>query len=637
MKNRFNHLVTCLTLVVSAQLSFGQTQNASHNIAEAGSICGTEKPSQQWEAQFQQLIQKTLEQGSTNKTQGVAYTIPVIIHVIHGGQSVGSYPNLAQGQLNSQIQVLNNDFGGIGFNSGNYPATAFTTFAANQNIPQANLDAFGRIQIANCNIQFCLATKDSLGNILPEPGIERINYVSKGWTNPGSFTNNANFQTYFNSVIKPQTIWNVSKYMNIWVSDIGNAASLLGYATFPPLSGISGIPNSSAGNSTTDGFWCLARAFGSQSFFPSGVYQTGYTRGRTSTHEIGHYLGLRHTWGDGTCASDFCNDTPPAFDNNFGSPVYPLNATGTNSCFSAVNGAMFMNFMDYTDDPAKYMFTTDQATRIQTAMGNSPYRKFLGTHNLCSVATIAATSQFNLPARACGSAVITPTNNSSGTPVPSYTWSSAGGAIFSPNANVASPAISFPSPGVYTITLAVENGSTSVSSKTINAFPSPNLVLTTPTMVCLNDLVTITASGANTYAWLPLFIVTPSVSYVASVDRTFTVTATDANQCKKIDSVTVYVSECLGIENGSRSHIGLSIFPNPAHTELQVSMVSAAETEAAITITDAIGRIVLQQTTQLKAGKNNIRLAVENFANGIYLLRVTAGDGNQVRTKFLKE
>lgn len=637
MKNKFNHLVTCLTLVVSAQLSFGQTQNASHNIAEAGSICGTETPSQQWESEFQQLIQKTLEQGSTNKMQGVAYTIPVIIHVIHGGQTVGSYPNLAQGQLNSQIQVLNNDFGGIGFNNGNYPQTAFTTFAANQNIPQANLDAFGRIQIANCNIQFCLATKDSLGNILPEPGIERINYVPKGWTNPGSFTNNSNFQTYFNSVIKPQTIWNVSKYLNIWVSDIGSGASLLGYATFPPFSGISGIPNSSTGTSTTDGFWCLARAFGSQSFFPSGVYQTGYNRGRTCTHEIGHYLGLRHTWGDGTCASDFCNDTPPAFDNNFGSPVYPLNATGTNSCFSAVNGAMFMNFMDYTDDPAKYMFTTDQATRIQTAMGNSPYRKFLGTHNLCSVATIAATSQFNLPARACGSTAITPTNNSSGTPVPSYTWSSAGGAVFSPNANVSSPAISFPSPGIYTITLSVENGTTSVSSKTINAFPSPNLVLSTPTMVCLNDLVTITASGANSYAWLPLFIVTQSVSYVASVDRTFTVTATDANQCKKIDSVTVYVSECLGIKSSNLSQIGLSLFPNPVNNELQVSALSAGETEANITITDLIGKVVLEQSMRLQPGKNNIGLPVETLVQGIYLFRLTTRDGNQVTIKFLKE
>lgn len=297
---------------------------------------------------------------------------------------------------------------------------------------------------------------------------------------------------------------------------------------------------------------------------------------------------------------------------------------------------MFMNFMDYTDDPAKYMFTTDQATRIQTAMSNSPYRKFLGTHNLCSVATIAATSQFNLPARACGSAVITPTNNSSGTPVPSYTWSSAGGALLSPNANVSSPAISFPTPGTYTITLTVENGTTSVSSKTINAFPSPNLVLSTPTMVCLNDLVTITASGANSYAWLPLFIVTPSVSYVASVDRTFTVTATDVNQCKKIDSVTVYVSECLGIKSNDRSQIGLNLFPNPVNNELQVSAVSAGETEATMTITDAIGKVVLEQAARLQTGKNNISLPVENLAKGIYLFRLTTRDGNQVTTKFLK-
>ncbi len=608
-----------------------QSGNTSKN------ICGTEVPSQQWETQFQDLVKQVQEAKAANKTQGIVYTIPVIIHVIHGGQAVGTYPNIAQGQLNSQIQVLNNDYGGIGFNSGNYPATAFATYASNQNLPSANLDAFGRVMIANCNVQFCLATKDTLGNTLAEPGIERINYVTRGWTNPGSFTTNTNLQNYVNATIKPQTIWNVSKYLNIWVTDIGSAATLLGYATFPPLAGLTGLPAGSLGTNTTDGFWCLARAFGSQAIYPAGTYMTGYTRGRTSTHEIGHWLGLRHTWGDGTCLTDFCNDTPPNYNSNFGSPAYPLNATGTNSCSGAVNGAMFMNFMDYTDDPVKYMFTTDQATRIQTAMTYSPYRKFLGTHNLCSVAAIAATSQFNLPARVCGSAVITPTNNSLGTPVPSYTWSSASGVVFSPNANVSTPAISFPSPGIYTITLTVDNGVTASSSKTINAFPTPTLVNSTPTKACLNHIVTITASGANSYAWLPLFTVTNSISYVASDNKTFTITATDANQCKTTDSVTVYVIDCTGISANELNKVGMSIYPNPASNELNLNIVTIHETGSRIEVSDALGHLVFTKDAKLAEGKNKIQIPLESLVNGIYFLRVETKEGNLISSKFVKE
>jgi len=86
---------------------------------------------------------------------------------------VGTYPNLAYGQLTSQIQVLNQEFGGIGYNSNTYPSNAFVNYAAS--LLTANKDANGRVKIANTGIQFCLATQDTAGNILPEPGVERIN------------------------------------------------------------------------------------------------------------------------------------------------------------------------------------------------------------------------------------------------------------------------------------------------------------------------------------------------------------------------------------------------------------------------------------------------------------------------------
>ncbi len=598
--------------------------------------CATEPPSQQWEDEFQQLVQKIKINNISNKAQAQVFTIPVIIHVIHGGEAIGTYPNLAQGQLNSQIQVLNNDFGGIGYNSGNYPANAFVNYASNQLLPQTNLDILGRVMIANCNLQFCLATLDTSGNLLAEPGIDRINYINKGWTNPGSFSTNTALKNYIDGTIKPQTIWNVSKYLNIWVTDRSNSGSLLGYATFPPLSSLTGLLGS-YGTSTTDGFWCLSKAFGSQGIFPNGTYLAGYTRGRVSSHEIGHYLGLRHTWGDATCATDYCNDTPPAKSSNFGSPNYPLNATGSNSCSSSVDGSMFMNIMDYVDDPAKYMFTTDQSTRIQTAMANSPYRKFLGTHNLCSISSIAASAQFNLPNKFCGLGTITPTNNSSGTPVPNYTWSVSGGAIINSNNNVIIPSITFTSVGNYTITLIANNGSTSVISKTISVYPNPILVINSPTLVCYEDLVTVSATGGNSYAWLPSFFVGPSFTYTAFTDQSYTCTATSINGCKSSDSLSIKVVECLSFTSSKNQSISINVFPNPASTQLTVKNSNLLIKEINIEIKNITGQIVLSQKLSFEKNNQEAYINISQLNKGIYILNFKEQKGNLNGFKLIKE
>jgi len=327
--------------------------------------------------------------------QFVEYTIPVIFHVVHSGQSVGTFPNIVQAQINSQINVLNQDFAGTGFNYNTYPTNAFIQWAINQNLPQLNLDSLGRVKIANINIKFCLAEKDSLGNILPEPGIERININSRGWINPNTFTTPQTLRAYFDGTIKPGSIWNVRKYLNIWLSDKNAAVPFTGFATLPPLSTLPGITGGGEGTETTDGIWCYSSAAGSAFVFPGGIYASPNVRGRTITHEAGHYLGLRHIWADGNCLTDYCVDTPPAFTSNTGFPVYPLNPGSCNNPNNAPNGEMYMNYMDYSADPAKYMFTYDQAIRMQTAMLNSPFRNQLGTHGLC-VAVLGINNEGNI-------------------------------------------------------------------------------------------------------------------------------------------------------------------------------------------------------------------------------------------------
>lgn len=473
--------------------------------------CGTGVPDQAWEDQFQKQIQEFLARNMSadnSRINAANYTIPVIIHVVHGGQAVGTYPNLAQAQLNSQITVLNQDYGGTGFNTGNYPATAFQSYASSSvalsaSLSAANKDASGRVAIANTNVQFCLALKDTAGNVLAEPGIERINYTTKGWTNPASFTSSGTFQAYIDGTIKPQSVWNVSKYLNIWVTDENvTSVGLLGYATFPPSSGNTGL-SGPYGTASTDGFWAYAKCFGSANIYPAGTYDATYKYGRTCTHEIGHWLGLRHIWGDGgvQCgATDYCVDTPPQRGTTgppagcyYGVPTYPANANtctrndGTaGASVKNLNGDMFMNFMDYTDDVAMYMFTTDQRTRIQTTMLNSPYRKFLGTHGLCSLAASSPTANFTMASSGCTGAGITVSNLSTGSPSPTYSWSAtpATGVTFNPSSTATSPTITFATPGTYSVKVVATNSlGTSNATNVINI-----TVCTTPCADTLTNL-----------------------------------------------------------------------------------------------------------------------------------------------------
>jgi len=320
--------------------------------------------------------------------------IPVIIHVIHGGVPVGTYPNLLQGQLNSQIQVLNDDYAGVGYNSTLYPVNAFTTFATNTIIAASSIDGLGRIKIANTGITFCLALKDSLGNTLLEPGIDRVDYntlpaltgtfTSKNPAN-SAYSNVPKFQAFMDNYIKPNTTWNCSKYFNIWVTDASSAIAILAYSTFPPASTLPGI-SSGMGTRTTDGLWVKGRYFGSSVIFPGGTYLAPWDLGRSCTHETGHWLGLTHS-SSCPASSDWCDDTPgtggistiPTCTTS-----YPFNVGSCTSYPSnSPDGEMFMNFMGYSDDCAMYMFTQDQANRMNVARANSPYRKLLGTHGLC--------------------------------------------------------------------------------------------------------------------------------------------------------------------------------------------------------------------------------------------------------------
>ncbi len=273
-----------------------------------------------------------------NRNTPIIYNIPVIFHIIHSGEGAGTGTNIGATYVNAQIQQLNNDFRKIAGTSG------------------YNNHAYG----ADVLIQFTAATLDPNNNTLGEAGIQRINKNTFGATNPPFNIN------YIENTIKPNSIWDATKYFNVWVMNLNG---LLGYAQFPDAPNELGVGVNNSAN--TDGVVIHYSTVGSSlQKFPGGY---PYDEGRTLTHEAGHWFGLRHIWGDGNCATDdFVFDTPRANGPNFGC-VAPT----TNSCNDINYGAaadsndMAKNYMDYSDDACMDIFTIGQKDRMRVVMGET--------------------------------------------------------------------------------------------------------------------------------------------------------------------------------------------------------------------------------------------------------------------------
>jgi hypothetical protein len=306
-------------------------------------------PNRLSDAQFESWINPLINKFKllrTNSEIGGIITIPVVVHVVYSGQAIGIAPNITDEQVESQIAVLNEDYRKMAGTNGD------------------NSNPVG----ADIQIQFELAKQDPNGN--PTNGIDRVSLCQDSWS-----------LDEIETTVKPLSSWDPTQYINMWSVKFSDS-TLLGYAQFPNSSNLPGI-GSLNGNANTDGVVSNYTAFGSVDY-DNGSFLLNpiYNLGRTMTHEIGHFLGLRHIWGDGTgdeatnspdcVATDYCADTPKV-----GWEHYECGDFDT--CPNELGVDMPENYMDYSPDSCMNIFTVNQKERITTVMNNSPRRKELKT------------------------------------------------------------------------------------------------------------------------------------------------------------------------------------------------------------------------------------------------------------------
>lgn len=223
--------------------------------------------------------------------------IPVVVNVVYRTTA----QNISQAQIQSQIDALNNDYAAL---NSDYSMTP---------------SLFQGVTSGDCGIRFVL------------------DQVIRKSTTKTSFSTNDGVKKSSGGGVAPTS---PTTKLNIWVCNL--SSGLLGYAQFP------------GGSSATDGVVIDDNAFGT-----TGTAAAPFNKGRTATHEIGHWLNLRHIWGDATCGSDLVGDTPLHNTANYGCPTYPHLSTCTGTPVE-----MTMNYMDYTDDACMYMFTAGQRARM---------------------------------------------------------------------------------------------------------------------------------------------------------------------------------------------------------------------------------------------------------------------------------
>ncbi len=406
--NRIWILFACCLLAIPIS---AQKEQCSHDQAREQLLKDYPEMRQQVEQQRSLLFDKMNAERNNDMTETRStnlYTIPVVIHIMHLGESIGTGSNISDAQAISAIDALNDDF------------RAFST----------GIDS---------NIEYCLAKQDPNGNF--STGINRVDASGVCASGVGCYSSVGIIPGPLDVAVKSLSLWPNDQYYNIWVvSGIGTGA--IGYAYFP------GAPPA------IDGTVVQYDAFGTVGNLNSQTAQN-----KTLTHEVGHGMNLYHTFeGDGngtTCPSnsnclldgDGLCDTPPHIRSPFN-----CNDTGTNACDGGSSNALYVhNYMEYSNESCRVEFTNDQIDRMRAAI--DLFRPTLLTSIGCTPGCTSVNANFT-PSATSGPAGTTITFNNTSSGGSNYLWLFDGQTASTTNITH-----TFNSPGVFSVCLQASDGS----------------------------------------------------------------------------------------------------------------------------------------------------------------------------------
>ena len=297
------------------------------SVFTSGQRCSTSEYQQHYSSKAS-TVGLTSDHSFKNLLTEEMVVIPVVIHVLYNTPE----QNISDAQILSQIQSLNKDFRKLNADTGNVPG------------------AF-KLVSADAGIVFCLAKKDPNGNATS--GIIRKYTSTQTW----SLDDKMKF-----SASGGDNAWDSKHYLNIWVCNLVGRS--LGYSSLP------------GSQPDKDGLVIQYNAFGTV-----GTLSVPFNKGRTATHEAGHWLGLIHLWGDANCGDDGVDDTPQQQSFNHGCPIFPHKTI----CSKNNDGDMFMNFMDFTDDACMNMFTVGQKNKMKSLFAKGGLKNTFLSSSGCDV------------------------------------------------------------------------------------------------------------------------------------------------------------------------------------------------------------------------------------------------------------
>lgn len=585
--------------------------------------------------EIERQVEEYLRTHPTGHGERVVITIPTVFHVLYRTTT----ENISDAQIMTQLDVLNQDFSATNGDIGLTPAL------------------FSGL-VANAEIQFCLATQTPTGGATT--GITRKSTTVSAWGTNDSVKKSSQ------GGVDP---WDASKYLNIWICNIGGG--ILGYAQFP------------GGSAATDGVVLDYRYTGT-----IGTATAPFNKGRTGTHEVGHWLNLRHIWGDATCGSDLVSDTPVHNTSNYGCPAYPHYSTCTGTPVE-----MTMNYMDYTDDACMYMFSAGQKTRMRavleglgaraslaTSPGCSPPSGGGGTCNaptnlaassvtassaVCSWAAVSGAASYTFEYKTNAATTWTVINTSGNSTLLSglsasttyntrvKTNCSSGSSAYSTTVNFTTLASSG------TCTDNYESNNTKSASKTITPGTSINATIGTSTDVDWFKFANTTSQKNIKVTMTNLAADYDMILYRSNTQVGISENTGTANEqilYNNTQSATTYylkvygyngafsASQCYNLlaqisgssfrtASGETEEVTpvtgeFLVFPNPAANEVSLVLPFGKGGEGTLTIMDITGKVLFNQDMKSEEADETHNLDITGFKPGLYLVNFRTGKMN---------